>query len=557
MDTAAAYLGGDVRFEPTDSAVHGLFITLVLQAAAVVAPFMIAALVAGLAAQLVQVGFLLSGEPLKPKLERINPVEGFKRMFSRRAVVNMLKAMAKIAVVGWIAYREVRRSLDMLPMLTSAALTDAAALVGGIVLRTGLNIGFALLVIAALDYMFQRLEHERSLRMTRQEVREELKQTEGDPQVRARIRRRQRELASRRMMQAVPTADVVVTNPVHLAVALKYDQATMEAPVVVAKGAGIVARRIMEVAEEHGVPVVEDVALARALYDGVELGPGDSGRAVPPWPTCWHSCTGCGAEGGSMAWQHNPRTGIGAAAGRHSDVGVVLAVVFIIIMMIVPLPTWLIDLLLAVNISVALLILMLTMNVQHALQFSIFPSLLLVVTLFRLGLNVSTTRLILLHADAGRIIDGFGQFVIGGNYVVGFVVFLILIVIQFIVITRGAERVAEVAARFTLDAMRKQMSIGADLNGGLITERAPARKDIGAGDFVGRTAPSLSRRHRPSSSPSSTCGPASHRRDGRITLGSPPATPSSLSDGLVTQIPRLSPPPQHYHHARASETLTT
>lgn len=276
MDTAAAYLGGDVRFEPTDSAVHGLFITLVLQAAAVVAPFMIAALVAGLAAQLVQVGFLLSGEPLKPKLGRINPVEGFKRMFSRRAVVNMLKAMAKIAVVGWIAYREVRRSLDMLPMLTSAALTDAAALVGGIVLRTGLNIGFALLVIAALDYMFQRLEHERSLRMTRQEVREELKQTEGDPQVRARIRRRQRELASRRMMQAVPTADVVVTNPVHLAVALKYDQATMEAPVVVAKGAGIVARRIKEVAEEHGVPVVEDVALARALYDGVELG-----QAIP------------------------------------------------------------------------------------------------------------------------------------------------------------------------------------------------------------------------------------------------------------------------------------
>src|SRR5690606_9061383 len=180
---------------------------------------------------------------------------------------------------------------------------------------------------------------------------------------------------------------------------------------------------------------------------------------------------------------------IGAAAGRHSDVGVVLAVVFIIIMMIVPLPTWLIDLLLAVNISVALLILMLTMNVQHALQFSIFPSLLLVVTLFRLGLNVSTTRLILLHADAGRIIDGFGQFVIGGNYVVGFVVFLILIVIQFIVITRGAERVAEVAARFTLDAMPgKQMSIDADLNSGLITEEEARRrrKDIEReADFYG------------------------------------------------------------------------
>lgn len=166
-----------------------------------------------------------------------------------------------------------------------------------------------------------------------------------------------------------------------------------------------------------------------------------------------------------------PRQGLGTMMGQHSDISVVAGVVLIVIMMVIPLPTWLIDLLLAVNISLALLVLMLTMNVRHALQFSIFPALLLVLTLFRLALNVSTTRLILLHADAGRIIDAFGHFVVGGNYVVGFVVFLILVVIQFIVITKGAERVAEVAARFTLDAMPgKQMSIDADLNSGLITE---------------------------------------------------------------------------------------
>src|SRR5690606_30144772 len=143
-----------------------------------------------------------------------------------------------------------------------------------------------------------------------------------------------------------------------------------------------------------------------------------------------------------------------------------------IVMMVLPMPAVLLDLLFVLNISLGLLVLMLTMNVRHALELAVFPSLLLVLTLLRLGLNVSSTRLILLHGYAGEVIQAFGQFVVGGNYVVGLVVFLILVVIQFVVITRGAERVAEVAARFTLDAMPgKQMSIDADLNAGLITER--------------------------------------------------------------------------------------
>ncbi len=172
-----------------------------------------------------------------------------------------------------------------------------------------------------------------------------------------------------------------------------------------------------------------------------------------------------------------------------SDLLVVVGVVLIVVMMILPMPPLFLDLLLAVNISLALLVLLLTMNVRSALELSIFPSLLLLATLFRLALNVSSTRLIMLHGYAGNIIQAFGNFVVGGNYVVGFVVFLILIVIQFIVITKGAERVAEVAARFTLDAMPgKQMSIDADLNAGLIDEgqARQRRRDIEReADFYG------------------------------------------------------------------------
>ncbi len=155
--------------------------------------------------------------------------------------------------------------------------------------------------------------------------------------------------------------------------------------------------------------------------------------------------------------------------GKDSIVSIL--VVLIVAMMVVPLPPFLLDILIAANFSIAIAILLLTMYTREPLEFSVFPSLLLIMTLFRLALNVSSTRLILLRYEAGRIIQAFGQFVVGGNEVVGLVIFLILVIIQFVVITKGAERVAEVAARFTLDAMPgKQMSIDADLNSGLITE---------------------------------------------------------------------------------------
>ncbi|MDX8365081.1 flagellar biosynthesis protein FlhA [Cytobacillus sp. IB215665] len=164
---------------------------------------------------------------------------------------------------------------------------------------------------------------------------------------------------------------------------------------------------------------------------------------------------------------------------RARDLPVIIGVVLIIIMLVIPLPTWLLSVLIMLNISLALLVLLVSMNMKEALQLSVFPSLLLVLTLFRLGLNVSTTRSILGNADAGQVVETFGNFVVGGNVLVGFVVFVILIIIQFIVITKGAERVSEVAARFTLDAMPgKQMSIDADLNAGLLSEKdATARRE--------------------------------------------------------------------------------
>ena len=171
------------------------------------------------------------------------------------------------------------------------------------------------------------------------------------------------------------------------------------------------------------------------------------------------------------------------------DLSVVLAVIMIVVMLIIPLPTWLLSFLLLTNISLALLVLLISMNVKEALDISVFPTLLLLLTLFRLGLNVSTTRAILTHGDAGGVVETFGSFVVGGNILVGLVIFIILVIINFIVITKGSERVSEVAARFTLDAMPgKQMSIDADLNAGMISEaeaRTRREKISNEADFYG------------------------------------------------------------------------
>ena len=254
-----------------------------LQVGTAVAPLLLGVAVVGFMSGAVQVGLVLSGKALQPKGERLNPLSGIARMFSVRSAVELAKSVAKIAVVGYIVYSFIRDKY-----------TDIAGLPGGDYLTTCGQIGqltwellfrtaIALLVIAGLDYMFQRKQLEKQLRMTKQEVKEDFKRTEGDPVLKSRIKQRQREMAQRRMMQEVPKADVVVANPTHYAVALKYDADVKPAPVVVAKGQRLVALRIREIAEENGVPIVENVQLARALYASVEVGdeiPADLYQAV-------------------------------------------------------------------------------------------------------------------------------------------------------------------------------------------------------------------------------------------------------------------------------------
>ncbi len=235
-------------------------------------PVLVVAFGSGLFANCIQVGFLFTGYPLSPRLDRINPVAGFQRLFSRRALLELLKALAKLGVVGYLTYGLVRKHLDLFPRLLDMSVAESVRCLAVLTSDLVLRIGVLLLFLAVLDYAFQYWEHERALRMTRQELKEELRQYEGDPHVRARLRRRQRQRALSRMIQQVPKADVVITNPVHYAVALKYEPEKMAAPVVVAKGADHLALRIKEVAARHGVSIYEDPPLAQALYWGVEVG---------------------------------------------------------------------------------------------------------------------------------------------------------------------------------------------------------------------------------------------------------------------------------------------
>jgi flagellar biosynthetic protein FlhB len=227
--------------------------------------------VAAIAGPLLQAGFTITFEPLIPTLSRISPLAGLARLFSVRSLVEFFKGLLKLAVIGGVMVVVV---LPVAPGIGHFVGLEPVAMLEelkGLMLRM---IGAALgvvTVIAAGDYLFQRFEFMQKMRMSKQEVKEEFKQTEGDPHIRGRLRQMRMERARRRMMQAVPKADVVVTNPTHYAVAMKYDPASMAAPVVVAKGADLIALAIRKVAEEHDVAIVESPPLARALFAAVEV----------------------------------------------------------------------------------------------------------------------------------------------------------------------------------------------------------------------------------------------------------------------------------------------
>jgi flagellar biosynthetic protein FlhB len=229
-------------------------------------------LVLSFASTVVQIGFLVNEEALKPKVEKLNPVEGFKRIFSMRSLVEGLKAVIKVLLIGLLAAAVVKSEILTVPTLIHFSVSQIFSYFGDVVLKLLGAVGIFMVFLAGLDYMFQRYDLEKKMKMTKQEVKEEHKSREGDPLVKARIRRVQREMANKRMMEDVPKADVIVTNPTHIAVALKYTAGQMAAPKIVAMGAGVIAEKIKALGRENNVPVVENKPLARTMFKTLKIG---------------------------------------------------------------------------------------------------------------------------------------------------------------------------------------------------------------------------------------------------------------------------------------------
>ncbi len=240
-------------------------------------PFLLVSILVSVILTFAQTKMLVSSKAFEFKGERINPLSGFKRMFSARGLVELLKSIIKIGVLIYIFYTVISDEINTMPNMFYMEPIQAYAFTGTVIIRIAFTAGAVYLVIGGLDYLYQWWDYEKKLKMTKQEVKDEYKQIEGDPQIKAHIRSLQQQRARQRMMQNVPEADVVIRNPTHYAVAIKYDAEKNGAPIVVAKGMDSLALRIIKVAEENDVYVTEDRPLARALYDGVELY-----REVPP-----------------------------------------------------------------------------------------------------------------------------------------------------------------------------------------------------------------------------------------------------------------------------------
>jgi flagellar biosynthetic protein FlhB len=240
-------------------------------------PLLLACAVAGVAATFLQTKMLVSGEALRPKFSRIDPIQGIKRLFSLRSVIEALKGLLKIIVLLYLIYRFLQSVVNVFPKLLFTDLSTACAYLQDTAIQMAIQIIIAYAVLAAADFLYQRWEYERQIRMSKQEIKEEFKQMEGDPQVKGKIKELQRRMAQSRMMQKVPQADVVIRNPTHFAVALRYKPDQDAAPIVLAKGQDSLALRIVSVAEQAQVAVVENVSLARALYASTEIG-----QEIPP-----------------------------------------------------------------------------------------------------------------------------------------------------------------------------------------------------------------------------------------------------------------------------------
>lgn len=259
------------------SEIRLLFNQLMVDILLIIAPVLLIGCVVAFLSDVVQVKWQVTGKPLKPKFSKLNPINGFKKIFSVNSLVELVKSIAKIVLIIYIVYSYLKDKTELLYSLYDMPLMQAISLAGEMVTDLGMRIAAVYMVIALLDYIYQKFKFSQDMRMTKQEIKDEFKQSEGDPQVKGRIRQKMREASQRRMMQDLPRADVVITNPTHYAVAIQYDPDVAEAPVVLAKGADHLAARIKEAAKENHIEIVENKPLARMLYANVEVG-----QMVPP-----------------------------------------------------------------------------------------------------------------------------------------------------------------------------------------------------------------------------------------------------------------------------------
>ena len=254
-------------------AVKQMLISIVL----IAAPFLIVAVIIAFLLNVLQQKWMVTAKPLQPKASKISPLSGFKRIFSVKQLVELLKAIAMMAVIGIVAYQTIKDKLPLILTFYNIPLYTAIAAVGNILVDMGIRVSAVFLIIGFADLIFQRHKFKTDNMMTKQEVKDEFKNSEGDPQVKGQVKRRMMEISRRRMMEALPEADVVITNPTHFAVALKYEPNSGKAPVVIAKGADYLAFQIKDTAKEYHIEIVENKPLARILYHNVDIG-----MEIPP-----------------------------------------------------------------------------------------------------------------------------------------------------------------------------------------------------------------------------------------------------------------------------------
>lgn len=270
------YAGQNVN-QITNNSCAGMMSNVLIQVLLWSSPFFLLSVVLAIVTNVMQVKWKITGEPLKPKFSKLNPISGFKKIFSTRSLFELIKSIAKVGFLAYVAYSTLKDKAGVIKLFYEIPLNSALSLIGDIIIDVGIKMSVLYLIVGLADFAYEKYKFKDEMKMTKQEVKDEYKNSEGDPQIKGKIRQRMREASRRRMMQAVPEADVVITNPTHFAVAIKYDADTQKAPVVIAKGADYLAQRIKETARENKIEIVENKPLARMLYNNVDID-----QEIPP-----------------------------------------------------------------------------------------------------------------------------------------------------------------------------------------------------------------------------------------------------------------------------------